>query len=271
MNLGRYELETYNVVINGQIVERERIKYTANNGIDFFVERYFGEIREGYSGETGLIKNLNYDSLKTHIIGESIVIRDNSNPPKPLIYLTLSSIQSIQRSGELRLTILDTQVDSITLEFITPYDTNQAYSLLNYVMQNPLLNINNIGVDDIPPQIFFNETFYGAPIVLVGSTLEGPFSTNDGNNFLVNLHTNNFLGPFPMNTEDICVGLIYDVVDNRDENIMITGHDILIYKDVISDAGIINSITGVGVYTVKIVIADLGSNQNDTTITINVI
>jgi hypothetical protein len=48
MNLGKYEIETYYVVINGQTETRQRIVYTGNNGEDLFIERYFGNIREGY-------------------------------------------------------------------------------------------------------------------------------------------------------------------------------------------------------------------------------
>jgi hypothetical protein len=58
MQLGRYEIENYYVVINNQTESRQRIVYIGNNGEENFIERYYGDIREGYSQsntfETGI-------------------------------------------------------------------------------------------------------------------------------------------------------------------------------------------------------------------------
>jgi hypothetical protein len=45
--------------------------------------------------------NLEYTDIKTHVVGESIVIFDKSSPVKPLIYLLISNIQSITKSGTI--------------------------------------------------------------------------------------------------------------------------------------------------------------------------
>ena len=50
MNLGKYEIETYYVVVNGQTETRQRVVYTGLNEEDIFIERYYGSIREGYRG-----------------------------------------------------------------------------------------------------------------------------------------------------------------------------------------------------------------------------
>ena len=47
-NIGRYEIETYDVSINGVTETREKILYYSNNNEDFFIERYYGIIRDGY-------------------------------------------------------------------------------------------------------------------------------------------------------------------------------------------------------------------------------
>ena len=264
MNLGRYEIQTYNVVVNGSTVERQLITYYANNGIDFFVERYYGEVRDGYIGQTFRFTNLTYDCLRTHIIGQSIVINDSFGTP--LVYLTISSIQSIQRDGDIRLVVTDSQVEPVNLEFISPFDSNQAYSMLNQLLQNPDINLNDVTVDILPPQIFFNESFYGSGIVIPGSLDPGPFSTDDSSFFSVTINRLNFQGPFPLSATHIVTGLVYDVLDNRDDNLTVAEGNITIYKDVADVSNIVNSINGPGYYIVKLTAVDLSGNENTATI-----
>lgn len=271
MNLGKYEIETYYVVINGQTQTRQRIVYIGNNGEDIFIERYYGSIREEYTGSNTYFKNLSYLDIKTHITGESLVVNDKSNPPKPQIYLMLSSIESIQRDGDLRLIIIDNQIDPIILEFLTTFDSNQAYSLLNYALQNPDVNFDLILSDLTPPTIFFNEFFYGEYIKLDGSDLSGPFSTENGSQFRIDINWSSFEGPDPIIKSDIINGLIYDVSDNRDGSLSITTDDISIYKDVISNSNLVDSISGNGNYILKFNLHDLGQNQNNSTVVITII
>jgi hypothetical protein len=271
MNLGKYEIETYYVVVNGQTETRQRVVYTANNNEDFFIERYFGSIRDGYRGSNTYFKNLSWQDIKSHIVGESFVLNDKSNPPKPQIYLNISSIESVQRNSENRLTIVDTQIEPITLEFLTTFDYDQAYSILNYLLQNPLVDIDQISSDTVPPIIFFNEFFFAEQIFLQGSTQSGPFSTDDGDNFIVNINFSTFEGPNPITKSDISIGLIYDVVDNRDGSLSIVDEDIFIYKDVISSGNLVENINSPGNYIIKINIKDLGQNQNNVTIVFSVV
>jgi hypothetical protein len=271
MNLGSYNIETYYVIVNGVTETRQRILYTGVNGIDFFVERYNGSIRNGYTGSNTIFKNLTFNSIKNHIVGESIVINDNNLSPKALIYLSISSIESVQRNSDIQLIIVDTQVDPITLEFISKFDCDQAYSILTHLLQDPLININSLGSDIIPPQIFFNEYFFSIPITLDPTSGVGPFSSIDGNNFRVDINLSSYQGPNPITKKDLISGLIYDIVDNRDKNILLIEDDILIYKDVISNQSLVDNISVVGNYIVNIVISDLGQNQANINILISVL
>jgi hypothetical protein len=273
MNIGKYEIETYYVVINGQTETRQRIIYTANGGEDFFIERYYGSIRDGYKGSNTYFKNLNWSDIKSHIPGETIVINDKSTPPKPQIYLTIASIESIQRDGSNRLIVVDTQIDPVTLEFLTPFDYDQAYSILNYVLQNPYTDIDLLVADQIPPIIFFNEYFFAEVINLQGAApgSQGPYSTDDGLNFLVSIDLSTFAGPKPITKNDLIQGLIYDVSDNRDGSIGVVEDEILIYKDVINPVNLVDQINSGGNYIIKINIKDLGQNQNNATIVLSVV
>jgi hypothetical protein len=272
MNLGKYEIETYYVVINGQTETRQRIVYTGINEEDIFIERYYGSIREGYRGSNTYFKNLSYLDIQTHIVGESVVINDKSTPPKPQIYLSISTIESIQRDGDRRLIIVDSQIEPVTLEFLTTFDFDQVYSLLNYLLQNPLENIDNFIVDNIPPTIFLNEYFFGEIIKLESNLdLVGPFSTEDGSSFLISFNFSLFDGPKPITKTDLIQGLIYDIVDNRDGSISLVEEEISIYKEIISSDSLVDEINIEGNYIIKINIKDLGQNQNNITIVVSIV
>ncbi len=274
MDLGRYEIETYIVVVNGQTENRQRIIYNGNNDESYFIERYYGSIRSGYKGANTFFKNLSWTNIKSHIVGESIVINDNSSPAKPQIYFNISSIESVQRDGDNRLIIVDNQIEPITLEFISTFDKNQAYSLFNLVLQDSNINLNLITSDLTPPIIFFNEYFFSEEIKLDQNTrsiLTGPFSTEDGDTFRVDITLSLFGGPNPISKDDIISGLVYDITDNRDGGINLTTNDIIIYKDVISYDNIVDEISGVGIFICKFNLHDLGQNQNTSTIIFSIV
>jgi len=270
MNLGKYEIETYYVVVDGQIETRQRVIYTGLNEEDIFIERYYGSIREGYKGSNSFFKDLAWTDLRTHIVGESIVVNDKSNPPKPQIYLSISSIQSVQRENDTNLLIYDNQTEPISLEFITKYDCDQAYSVFNFVLQNPETNIESIINDVAAPTIFLNEYFFGEEVKLDGSDSTGPFSTNDGSTFLLNITLSNFEGPKPITKNDIITGLIYSIIDNRDGQMSLTEQDFTIYKGVINSDNIVYEISGTGTYLCKFYLQDLGQNQNNSTIVFSI-
>lgn len=265
MQLGRYEIESYYVIINNQTESRQRIVYIGNNDEDYFIERYYGNIRDGYVQSNSLLRNLNFSDIKSHITGESIVILDKSIPPMPLIYISLSGIQSIQRDGDLKLIVVDSQIDPTSLEFLTKFDCDQAYSLLIHLLENPSINIGSIGVDTKPPVIFFNESFFGSKLQLDSNpNLSGPLSTEDGNLFRIDIEST-----YKITKEDILSKLIYDITDNRDGSISLATGDVLIYKDVISINNEVNEIVGFGNYIVKFNLVDLGRNENTSTIIIS--
>ena len=271
MKLGRYEIESYYVVIDNQTESRQRIVYIGNNGEDCFIERYYGNIRDGYSQSNTFLRNLNFTDIKSHIPGESIVIYDKNIPPKPMIYIYLSSIQSIEREGDLKMTIIDSQVDPTTLEFLTGFDCDQAYSMLIYVLENKMADIGKLGTDIMPPVIFFKENFFGSSIHLNSDmTRRGPLSTNDGDLFRIDIDSSKFNGKLPISKEYIISGLIYDITDNRDGGISISGDDVLVYKDTISTTSEVSEINGIGNYMVRFNLADLGRNKNTTTIIISI-
>jgi hypothetical protein len=213
--------------------------------------------------------NLEYFDIRSHIVGESIVINDaNSNP---LIYLILSNIQSIQKSGDI-IIIDDSSIGSIFLQFKTEYDVNQAFSLLNYVWENQSININILSPleDDIAPIVYFYETVgntqSGDWIAFNGATAGVPYNTSNGLTFSTSIS----IIDYPNIDNALLIDLLIDYVDdNRDGLIELSGSNL-----VINDTnGVINNISATGSYQIKFNIADLANNivNSDTVINLNVV
>lgn len=270
MQLGRYEIENYYAVINGTRESRQRIVYIGNNEDECFVERYYGTIRDGYGKSAGMLKDLKFGNIKSHIPGKSIVIVDSMD--LPVMYFSISSIQNIERRSSTRLVIVDSQIDPTCLDFVSEFDCNQAYSILNRVLQDPKTDLGSLGEDLDPPIIFFNQKFFGRPILLNSDpSLSGPFSTENGNMFRVEIDRSSYAGPFPITKKDLISGLIYDISDNREGSISIAEGDVSIFKDS-AESGVESfSISFPGTYFVRFNAMDLSRNRNMSTIILSII
>jgi len=213
--------------------------------------------------------NLEYFDIKSHIVGESIVINDaNSNP---LIYLVLSNIQSIQKSGSI-IIIDDSSIGSIFLQFKTEYDVNQAFSLLNYVWENQSINIDTLSPleDDIAPIVYFYETVgntqSGDWISFNGATAGVPYNTSNGLTFSTSIS----IIDYPNIDNALLIDLLIDYVeDNRDGLITPSPSNIIIS----GTSGVINNISATGSYQATFDLSDLANNMinSNTIININVI
>ncbi len=201
---------------------------------------------------------LEYTDIKTHVVGESLVINDKSVPARPLVYLTLVNIQSIERTSNI-LTVYDSSLGPIFLQFLTEFDAIQALSLIDYVLENPSVNIEDIDPieDVIPPIMFFNSTFYtGDYISLSGATSGVPYNTTDGFTFSTGATLSTYSG---LITKTILLnGLIDSITDNRDGVISITGSQIIIKDTLDNDY---SSITATGSYILSFDMSDIAEND----------
>jgi hypothetical protein len=197
--------------------------------------------------------NLEWSDIKSHIVGESIVIYDKSTPIRPLIYLILSNVQSITKSG-LVLVINDNSLGSIFLQFITEYDSAQAYSLLNYILENPNININNIDSDDTKPVIYFNRFVLDTTdyITLNGLTSSAPYNTDNGLTFSTQIGLTSSMNG------DLLIDFLVDYVNDDRDGLIILGSDNLVISNGIDE---ISEITTTGSFTVTFNVSDLADNQ----------
>lgn len=261
--LGRYEIEDYQVVLpNTSIENRQRIIYYSKNGETYFTERFTGYIRAGYEIASSQFTGIEWTDLKTHIIGDSVVLFDKNSPPRPLIYITLGTIESIQQNDKI-VTILDSYSDPLSLEFVTEFDANQANSVLNYLLQNPNTDIDSIPADTSAPTIYFNYQFLDQWISLGGSTASAPYNTDMGDDFFTGATLSNFGGVIAK--QEIIDYAILKVQDNRDGVMSISPSDLTL-KDSMDFE--IQEISVTGTYTVEFKLFDWGGNQLLDTLTI---
>ena len=214
---------------------------------------------------------LEYTDIKSFVVGESIAVYDKNSPAKALIYLGLSFINSISLNGTF-LVIDDESYGSVFLHFLTEYDAIQAHSLLNYVLEHPSINIDNIipENDDTAPIIHFNSTagVSGEYISFNGATSGVPYSTVSGYTFstTISLSTYGTAGVIEKSSlKDLLIDYVDDnrdgVIELMDSNLVING-----------SAGVINSIGLLGTYSLAFNFTDLAHNGlNGVVVDLNII
>jgi hypothetical protein len=205
---------------------------------------------------------LEYTDIKTFVVGESIVIYDKNSPVRALIYLGLVNINSIEISGNF-LIIDDESHGTIFLSFLTEYDALQAHSLLNFVLQNPSVDIDNLPIieDNISPVIYFNSTAGATGSYIVdytGATAGVPYNTEDnGFTFSTSISLSTY-GTSGVIDRDSLIGLlVYHIDDNRDGSMNLMPSNLIIS----GTAGTTNIIGFVGTYSLQFNFADLAQND----------
>jgi hypothetical protein len=209
---------------------------------------------------------LSYTDIQTYVVGESIVINDINGDP--LVYLNLSSINSISISGSI-ITIDDDTLGSILLVFLTENDANQANSIISYILSNPSVDISDIDplLDTEDPTLYFY-TYVGDNVS--GATISSSITSSVpayvggtysfGYTFSTSISLSTYGGtPSAISKSDIIYLLVDSIVDNRDGIISMTSSNIIIT----STQSEITSITTVGTYSVTFDFSDIAKNYLD--------
>lgn len=226
---------------------------------------YFNDfVNQGGTSFTGL----EYTDIQSHVVGESIVIYDKNDPKRPLIYITLNNIASIELSG-LILIVDDSSHGTIFLQFLTEYDVNQAYSLFNYLLENPGYQIPNpTPADTESPVIYFYENVLGTTysVLFNGVTYSNP------NTALVATQSDFFSATISLTASGVSNGTVIDksqlrylliesADDNRDGVINVTDANLSLANYGATTS--IDSITASGTYSLTFKLTDLAKNNLD--------
>ena len=214
---------------------------------------------------------LEYTDIKSFVVGESFAIYDKNTPPRALIYFGLPFINSIQ-INENYLIIDDDGYGTVFLHFLTTNDALQAHSLLNYVLENPNIDIDDISIDDTPPVIHWNSTagITGSYISnYLGATSSLGFNTiNDGFTFSTSISLSNWGTSSILHKDKLRDLLVNYIDDSRDGSMELMDSEFVIS----GTNGIVNSISTTGTYSITFDFRDLaGNNLNGVNISLDII
>jgi len=263
------------LVLTGNSTNRVPQLYLNNPSVKYpvFLDVMVGVMDDSYSFFNDFINQsgtsftgLEYSDIHSYIIGESIVINDKSDIPKPLIYITLNNINYIERNGDI-LIIDDESLGTIFLQFLTEYDSIQSQSLLNYILENPTDNIDSlVPLNDIEdPILYFYSNVDNSPlldyITFNGATSSTGFSTFDGFTFstTMSITQSGTAGGTYIDKSNLINLLIDHINDNRDGDMIISSQNLIIS----GTAGVLSNITYAGTYSLTFDFSDIALNYLD--------
>ena len=263
------------MVLTGNSTNRIPQLYLTNPSTKYpvYVDVMVGVIDDNYSIFTDTLNqsgttfvNLEYTDIHSHIVGESIVINDKSSPVKPLIYIRLSDINSIERSGQI-LIIDDSSLGIVFLQFLTDNDTYQAQSLLNYVLQNPSTNIDTLSpvIDSLDPVLYFYSQVGASAsldyIAFNGATSSIGYSTSNGFTFstTISLTQSGTSSGTLIDRNQLIYLLVDSIVDDRDGYMIMQESNLIIT----GTSGVISNILTPGTYSVTFDFSDIAHNYLD--------
>jgi hypothetical protein len=203
---------------------------------------------------------LEWTDIKSFVIGESVVIYDKNTPKRALIYFGLPYVNAITLSGTF-LIIDDESFGTVFLNFIDEFNAIQAHSLLNYVLENPNVDIDDItSPDSTPPVIHWNSTAGATGSYIVnytGATAGAPYNTEtDGLTYSTSISLSNWGTSSVIYKDKLRSLLINFIDDNRDGVMLMQDSDMVIS----STSGVVNSISVVGTYSLTFNFDDLAHN-----------
>jgi hypothetical protein len=268
------------LVLTGNSTNRIPQIYLTNPNSKYpvFLDVLVGVIDENYSffnddlnQDATSFTGLEYTDIKSFVVGESIVIYDKNTPPRALIYFGLSFINSIEINGNY-LVVDDDSYGTVFLHFLTEHDALQAHSLLNYVLENPNVDIDTVLEDLTSPVIHWNSTagITGSYIVnYTGATSGVPYNTgSDGLTYSTTISLSNW-GTSSIIYKDKLKDLLINYIDDDRDGVM----GIMDSEMIISGtSGTVNSISVVGTYSLSFNFIDLaGNNLNGVNVALDII
>ena len=205
--------------------------------------------------------NLEWSDIKTHIQGESIKIMDKGTPSRPLIYMEISNIETIEKTGSI-LIIDDASYGTIFLQFLTEYDAYQAHSLLNFIIENPESNITDgYPADNQDPVLtFYNQVGGDGDYIAFNGLTNGPYSTADGLTFSTSINLVTYGTASVLDKPQLIYLLVDNIVDNREGTMSMQPSNLIIHDTTATELSLI---TTPGTYSVTFNFSDIAHNLLD--------
>jgi hypothetical protein len=202
---------------------------------------------------------LEYTDIKSFVVGESVVIYDKNTPKRALIYFGLPYINSITLNGTF-LIIDDESFGTVFLNFIDEYNAIQSHSLLNYVLEHPMVDIDTImNPDNTPPVVHWNSTAGATGSYILnysGATSSGFNTETDGLTYSTTISLSTWGTSSVIYKDKLSSLLINYIDDDRDGLMGIMDSELIIS----GTAGVVNSISVAGTYSLTFNFEDLAHN-----------
>lgn len=197
-----------------------------------------------------------YQVNGTDIYGEWTTLAVLNNNAQIVAFIDMDDINSVQLSGNIVI-IDDTSIGVTYLQFISMYDADQAYSAINYALENrtqviPVSPLNQ-NFDDTPPLVLFTSN-----VDLVGGTFGSgiTISSTYSSNFIAKTISLTSYGG-TITKDNFATYSIYSITDNRDGIMLFTSSNLTIVDTALTAW---NTVTFSGTFSLLYNIHDLAGN-----------
>lgn len=217
----------------------------------------------GMTDGSTLLTDIECSFIKVWEIGVTIAILNSTGQPQ--LFINIEDINNFTREGKI-IIIDDASFGSIYLDFTTESKALQGLSVLNWIVNNPTLDITDscCACNDIEaPIITFTEDVTDDPQL----TLQSPpvtFTSQDGTIFYANPLT--YTGT-EFNKTYLINYLVDNVEDNMDGTITLIDDNMIILD---SNGFVLTKINATGSYDIKFSLADVAGNYVDEDLVINI-
>ena len=273
-DLGKINTFGQLMTLTGNSTHRVKQIYLTNPNVNYpvYLDVMIAVIDENYSFFNDVVNQnattftgLEYTDVQSYVVGQSIVIYDKNTPKNALTYFTIADINTMEIEGTI-VTVEDS-LKVVLLKFLTENDAVQALSILNYVTENPWVDINTIQPleDELDPILFFypkvggiNGT--GSYIEFNGATAGVPYDTSYGFTFSADIDFNTYASASYINKQGLINLMISSIYDQRDGTMSIIPNNIVLTDTTYTS---VSSVYGTGNYQMTFDFSDIALNYLD--------
>lgn len=241
-DLGKINTFGQLITLTGNSSHRVKQIYLTNPNANYpvYLDVMIAVIDENYSFFNDIVNQnattftgLEYTDIQSYVVGQSIVVYDKNTPKNALTYFTIADISAMEREGTI-VTVEDS-LKVVLLKFLTENDAAQALSILNYVTENPWVDISTIlpPNDSLDPILYFYPKVggisgTGSYITFNGATAGAPYDTSDGLTFSTSISLNTYGDLSSISKQKLIDIMISSVHDQRDGTMSVIPSNIML-------------------------------------------
>ena len=277
-DLGKINTFGQLMTLTGNSSHRIKQIYLTNPNANYpvYLDVMIAIIDENYSFFNDIVNQnattftgLEYFDIQSYVVGQSIVVYDKNTPKNALTYFTIADINVMEREGTI-VTIQDS-LKIVLLKFLTENDAAQALSILNYVTENPWVDISTIlpSDDKLDPILYFYPNVggisgTGSYITFNGATAGVPYDTSYGLTFSTNISLSTYASASYIDKQSLINMMISSVHDQRDGTMSVLPSNIMLTSLLTATVSSpVSSIGLTGSYEMAFDFSDLALNYLD--------